>query len=385
MSANEPGVAIVVPFLEHLGGTESLAWSLAGRFASEGIPALVLTCAHMRESRGRIPPAREGVQVLALPVLQRAPLLDLTWVAPGSLALWRRRRGFKALIAYHLPTAGVLAATAARLTGKPFAVVTQGSGPTGDVTALHALPWSRRRVAAVNRARFVAAINGVVEQELREAGIREELLRRIPSACDTEAFRPPGTNERASARQRFGVRPEELAIVFTGRLHPDKRLPTLLAAVARLAAERPVRLLVTGEGPERERLESDAAEREVAERVSFLGRLDDHRPALHAADVYCLPSVSEGISVALLEAMSCGLAVVVSDIAPNREVVTAEHDGLVAPCGDEQVWQAVLLRLADDPDLRSRLGEAARETVERRFQKRRIEGLYVEWFRGLHS
>lgn len=382
MSTEESGVAIVVPFLEHLGGTESLAWSLAERFASEGIPALVLTCAHLRESR-KGTPAREGVMVHAMPVLQRAPLLDLSWVAPGSLALWRRRRGFKALIAYHLPTAGVLAALAARLTGKPFAVVTQGSGPTGDVTALRTLPWARARVAAVNRASFVAAINGVAERELLEAGVRETLIRRIPSACDTDAFRPAGEHEREQARERFAVRPDELAIVFTGRLHPDKQLPTLLAALTLLGAQRPARLLVTGEGPERDRLQQLASEQGIADRVSFLGRLDDQRPVLHAADVFCLPSVSEGISVALLEAMACGLAVVVSDIAANREVVGEERDGLVAPCGDEQAWQRALARLAADRELRSRLGAAARRTVEERFRKREIEGRYVDWFRSV--
>lgn len=382
MSSAKPGVAIVVPFLEHLGGTENLAWSLAGRFAAEGVPVLVLTCAHLREPRAAIP-VREGVLVHVMPVLQRAPLLDLSWVGPGGLALWRRRRGFKALIGYHLPTAGVMAALASRLTGKPFAVVTQGSGPTGDVTALRALPWPRLRVGAVNRASFVAAINGVAERELLEAGIREELIRRIPSACDTEAFRPAADREREQARARFAVRPDELAVVFTGRLHPDKQLPTLLGALSRLTAERPARLLVTGEGPERDRLEQRAREQGLADRVSFLGRLDDQRPALHAADVFCLPSVSEGISVALLEAMACGLAVVVSDIAANREVVGEERDGLVAPCGDEQAWHRALRRLADDRELRASLGAAARRTVEERFRKPMIEGQYVEWFRGV--
>ncbi len=382
MNGKPPGVANVVPFLAHLGGTEGLATSLARRFVTEEIPVLMMTCVHLRERNAPRREAPDGVEVIRIPVLQRPPLLDLTWTVPGGIALALKRKRFKAMIAYHLPTAGVLASVTSQITGLPFAAVTQGSGPTGDVTALNALPWSRQRVNRINQAGFVAAINGLIEQELIDSGVRKELIRRVPSACDIHRFEPPTEDQRNAARERFGVSPDQFAIIFTGRLHPDKSLPTLFAAAAGMKDHDRVRLLLTGEGPERSALDAKVKELGLESRTSFLGRLDDHRPALHAGDLFCLPPVSEGISVALLEAMASGLPVLVSDIPGNREVVTDGTDGIIATTGDEDAWRAALERLAGDAPLRRQLAQAGRNTVERRFSKEEIEGLFVEWFRS---
>ncbi|HKQ61156.1 MAG TPA: hypothetical protein VJS92_07680, partial [Candidatus Polarisedimenticolaceae bacterium] len=88
------GLAVVVPFADHLGGMEAVALSLARRFVADGIPVQLWTCRHLRERAARSAAARPAeLDRREWSVLQRAPLLDLSWILPGALALTARRAG----------------------------------------------------------------------------------------------------------------------------------------------------------------------------------------------------------------------------------------------------------------------------------------------------
>jgi glycosyltransferase involved in cell wall biosynthesis len=371
---------MVVPFLDHAGGMERAALWLAERFHAAGIPTLLLTCRHLRDDPTRtrpVPPA--AFPVLRPGVLQRAPLLDLTWVLPGALRLFARRASLKAILAHHLPSSGALAGLAARWSGLPFGVVTHG---VSDAAMLRRLPCPQLRVATVNRARFITSLNPQVDRELVQAGIAPDLVRRVPNPCDVTSYRPPTPVERKQAREALGLREEERVLAFTGRLAVEKRLPLLLEAFAGLPGRR-VRLLLAGDGPERERLQQLAERSGIAGRIAFLGRLDDVRPVLWAADLFCQPSSTEGMSMALLEAMACGLPAAASDVAGNREVLTDGSDGFLVAGADPSDWTALLSRLAVEEETLRRAGLAARGTVQRRFRAEIVEGFYLDWFRSL--
>jgi GalNAc-alpha-(1->4)-GalNAc-alpha-(1->3)-diNAcBac-PP-undecaprenol alpha-1,4-N-acetyl-D-galactosaminyltransferase len=150
-----------------------------------------------------------------------------------------------------------------------------------------------------------------------------------------------------------------------GRLVSDKAHDVLLEAFALLGDElKEWRLAILGDGRMRDTLKAQAASLGVASRVHWHGIVQDPHAFYRAANIFVLPSRVEGTPNALLEAMSCGLPVIVSDGAPGPlELVEDGVTGLVVPVNDATALAAALRRLASDDELRSRLGEAARARV----------------------
>ncbi len=188
----------------------------------------------------------------------------------------------------------------------------------------------------------------------------------IPNGVDTERFRPP--RDRAGERQALGWDPDEVCLIAVGRLVPVKDHALLIRAFARATQgmKERVRLYVVGDGPLRNELERLARELGVADRVVLPGRRDDVPALLRAADVFVLPSKSEGMSNTLLEAMSTGLCCVATDVGGNPELVSHGENGLLVPPEDERALASALMRVVRHPEVRMTLGCAARKFVEER-------------------
>jgi glycosyltransferase involved in cell wall biosynthesis len=154
-------------------------------------------------------------------------------------------------------------------------------------------------------------------------------------------------------------------LLFVGRLVDHKDLPTLVRAFARLLAVRPgVRLAVAGDGPQRDDLTRWLAEAGVSAQVHLLGERTDVPALLAACDVLVLPSVREGLSNVVLEAMAAGRAVVASRAGGNPELVVDGNTGLLFDVGNDTALAGALVRLVDGPVLRRRLGEGGQERAE---------------------
>jgi glycosyltransferase involved in cell wall biosynthesis len=211
---------------------------------------------------------------------------------------------------------------------------------------------------------------------------REELSEFLPAALAARLIvihntAPPaaGSSDRASARAQLGLAPESVVALFIGQLEARKDpLSAIAAAEAAVAAGAPLVLLVAGEGPLAERVRGHAGP-----AVRVLGYRDDPQTLFAAADVLVMPSLREGQSIAVLEAMRDGLALVVSDGAGNPELVA--DAGEVVAAGDSRALAAALVRLAGDTHERQRLG-AARRRYEEHFSlerfRERMAALYGE-------
>ena len=139
----------------------------------------------------------------------------------------------------------------------------------------------------------------------------------------------------------------------------------MLKAAAIVFAKLPEwRLAIIGDGPLREELQALAEELGIASHVDWLGYLDDPIPYLKAAKFFVLTSRFEGSPNALLEAMACGLASVVSDASPGPLELIGDDAGLIVPVEDAEATAAAIMTLANDEGLRARLGEAAIKRTE---------------------
>jgi glycosyltransferase involved in cell wall biosynthesis len=177
---------------------------------------------------------------------------------------------------------------------------------------------------------------------------------------DARDFLEPAKRLRAS----LGVRPESMLIGTVGMCRPEKNQEVLLTMMRRLRVARvDAHLIVAGDGPMRALLERRAVELEVADRVHFLGAVEDVRAVLAALDVFVLPSIAvESFSNAALEAMSMGRPVILSNIGGAREMI---HDGVegyvVNPTELAARLPAIVSALYSDARKRRQMGSAARD------------------------
>ena len=186
-----------------------------------------------------------------------------------------------------------------------------------------------------------------------------------------------------SLRDRLFASPDEVVVGYAGRMVPIKDLPTLIRAFA-LALERHprLRLVLAGDGPVRPTIEALAAELGVGQRVHFLGWTTDLRRFYATIDVCALSSLNEGTPVAVIEAMAAGKPVVATSVGGVPDVVEDGETGLLVPPRGAEALASAIVRLASDPEERSRMGELGRHRARERYSHTRlvadIERLYVE-------
>ncbi|HEY2157803.1 MAG TPA: glycosyltransferase family 4 protein, partial [Isosphaeraceae bacterium] len=178
--------------------------------------------------------------------------------------------------------------------------------------------------------------------------------------------------------------PPRHRVVFTGRLHPQKNLDLLLDIWPEVVSMTGASLILVGDGPERERLAKRVRDRGLTAHVHFTGSVPSPAEYLRAADAFALPSVAEGMSNSLLEAMATGLPCLASDIGGNTDLLGRGDAGLLLPA-DRKAWTRALAGVLTDRELAARLGAAGRRRIDEEFALPRVVDRYVELYRRLIS
>jgi len=308
------------------------------------------------------------------------------WLTVGSVALWlgRRRRTMRVVQTVmwaNAPVASMLAGLRTRtavlwaLDGEAATMLRGGSLARRGI--------SRVRRAVLRRCRHVALTAAMLD-ELREVGLGDRAAV-IPVPVDTEHFRPPSAEDRADARLQLGLAEDGFVVIYVGHLQARKAVDRLLEAFRRLVVQLPnARLLVVGGEPGGEddvgrELRKQAADGELADRVSFCGVVPDPVRHLWASDVFVLPSSREGMPNSILEALACGLPGVAPASAGGTHLLSG--CGVVPPSNDPEDLLDALSSLASDPVGRAALASNARARAAEFDVERviaRYESLYAE-------
>lgn len=197
-----------------------------------------------------------------------------------------------------------------------------------------------------------------------QSGVRADRVRSICNGIDVQRFAYHGPQPGGPA-------------VLVARLSPEKDIETLLRAVALVVRQDPdFRLEIAGDGPCMPSLRQSAASLGLDEYVRFLGQVRDVPALLARAGMFVLSSLSEGISLTLLEAMASGLPIVATRVGGNPEVVRDGETGLLVPPENPDALAKTLLRLRGDRDTCVRFGAAGRRRIEARFDIRRMVAEY---------
>lgn len=256
-----------------------------------------------------------------------------------------------------------------------------------------AVSFKRRRVFLRSLLYRFADRVVTVSEELREAllaqvDVAPEKLQCVPNGVDLGRFAVRGGREKV--RREFGVAPGEVVIGSLGRHDPVKDYRSLIRGFASLVASRRndpslprVRLVLCGEGPEHAALRALAAELGLADDVVFPGFRNDVPDVLAAFDAFVLPSVTEGMSNAILEAMATGLPCIATQVGGNGELVSHGVNGLLVPPASPESLAAAMHVVADDADERHRMGHASRRRAEFRFSLDGMIARYEDLYEGL--
>ena len=242
----------------------------------------------------------------------------------------------------------------------------------------------RAKLLGLHRQQYPTVSHAGRQQLTCELGAPKDRITLLQNGVDTERFAPPDPRQRAEARQRLGLQPDEFAILMLGSLTPVKDHRTAILAVAAQAAQiNHCHLLVAGGGPLRAELEAVAQEFHGQLKTTFLGHCRDPVPLLHGADLLLCTSRYEQMSNALLEAMACGLPIVATDVGDNARITGYGSCGVIVPPADPGETGRAILRCAADRGQRRRLGEQARRGVVDRFRIERTVAAYQRFYTSL--
>lgn len=363
------GIALA-HFHPTVGGQEGQLFLLAQHWAELGHKPIVFT----RSIRGK--PARETVAGIEIRRVIRTvsigPLFGATFLTSLIAALIRFRRHYDILFIGQVPWEAAAAGFLPSFLRRPTAVLTATTGPMGDLAQLSSIRGAAQLARWIRRNQRFLAYSAEAELEWRDFGVEPEHIARVTAAVKPEVFYPPAAPDSR----------DHQAVLFVGRLVPQKDPHTLLDAWGELHPAGGQTLSIVGAGHLRGELESLARMRSLV-GVNFRGQRSDLADLYRRHGVFVLPSRGEGCPNALLEAMASGCAVVASAIGGIQDIVEDGVNGLLVPPGDPNALATALRRVLDDSALRSRLGRAARETILRDHEPLAVARRYLDIFFGL--
>jgi len=232
--------------------------------------------------------------------------------------------------------------------------------------------WTYRVLSGLERFIYprlpaVVAVSPPIAEQLRRWGVSEARLEHIPNGIDIDRA-IIGDATRARLRREIGAGPDSFVVVNVGRLAAQKGQSDLIDAAAKLVAADPdVRVVVLGEGHLRQELETQIARAGLESVVRILGFRPNVHEYLQIADVFALPSLDEGLPIALLEALSAEVPVVCTPVGAIPELLVDGENSLFVPVHGVDALAAALDRLRQSPTLRKALAERGRRVVEERY------------------
>jgi glycosyltransferase involved in cell wall biosynthesis len=288
---------------------------------------------------------------------------DLRWM----IALRRLlSKGNYDIVHFHLPYAaslGQLAVATLPRSTRPGVVYTEhtmwNSDPPGRGRRLVVRGLLRASIQSGEQLVAVSqASHDALPTALRQ---RATTLVHAVDLSQTDSLLARRSEHRALVRAELGIGTDELVFITVANLRRTKGYDVLLNAARSVAdCGLPIRFVAVGYGPMRDALQAQHAELALGDRFQFLGQRDDVLRLLAGADAFVLPSTTEGLGVALMEATSMALPIVATTVGGVPEILDDEIDALLIPPGEPAPLVEAMRRLATDPELRERLGKEAK-------------------------
>jgi glycosyltransferase involved in cell wall biosynthesis len=384
-------------YYPEVGGGEVQAQSLAAGLADAGIPAIVLT-------RRTNASQKKVEQIGQATVFRLSPVGEKHWmkwglIFTGLAALVHLRRHYDLVFVSGYRVIGIPAVLVKVLLGKRCILKADSNGEISGAFFKDGLSqlgmgtgsflfklFLLARNRLIRGADGFVAITSEIAAELAESKVSPNQIHNIPNFTETSRFHPLSSTEKQAIRTRLGFSPDDLLVIYTGRLVSYKGLPLLLKVWNSLSEKHmQVRLLLLGAGS----LDIHNCELDLhrfvemnglEHRVTFMGVVENVHEYLQASDLFVLPSEKEAFSISLIEAMACGLAVIATTVGGAKDVLRDGENGLSIRAGDfDQLYNA-LDALLSDPDRRRALAAEAIRTINQHYSREVVLRAYMDLF-----
>jgi len=334
---------IIQDYLPRLGGAERQLAALAPLLKERGVDVHILTRRFPGLNRFE---SVNGVPIYRLPIFKTKALASLTFTL-AAIPVIRSLRP-DVIHAHGLMSPTTTAVLAKRLLGTPVVSKTLRGGLLGDLARLTKKPFGRRRFHFLQKQvdAFIT-ISSEIQEELLGSGVSPDRCIFIPNGVKLDQFQPVSKYQKELLRKQLQL-PDGLLVIYVGRLEPEKRVDDLIQIWSEIRRKyTEVHLLVLGIGTQEEKL------KRMADRnVLFGGSVDNVAEYLQTADLFVLPSVSEGLSNALLEALATGLPVVVTATGGATDIVHHKVSGWLIYDYDLQNLREGIVTFLDNQLLR---------------------------------
>jgi L-malate glycosyltransferase len=345
-----------------VGGTEKQALSLANELALKGVGVSFLS-KRLASNKLKNPlesgnheeeKILQGVEVTYLPILRLHP----GWSFLGSFLCWAlvHRRDFQ-IIHAHNPALGVIACVVGWALHKKVVVKLPSNRAVSYLRGGAPFRQLRRWILLRKVTRFVS-VSTEMTQSLQNMGVGADRITWIPNGV--EYMSTSRCHNRRALKIELLDNADAQVVLFVGRLVEEKGLERLLKVWAAMPCRENAILCLVGNGPLRSELEAVAARLDVLSSVRFLGHQPHVSKFYAIADLFVLPSHTEGMSNALLEAMAAGLPVVASAVGGNKDVIDDQVSGFLVNWDDTMLCGQVLSTLLAEPQLCRTIGDVAK-------------------------
>ena len=376
---------IVARFHPSLGGTERQAMLLSSTLVDRGIRVYVLTRNHDQLSSVE---ELKGSEVHRFPLFGKSRAMhSISYILGTLLWLMIHRKAYQIIHCHQAYSPMTIGVIAKYLLNKKVITKITASNEYGEIREIQNLPFTRIRKWLLQSVDRFAVVNNRICEELEAFHIKKERVKHIPNGVIVPVKQAYMNTAQKQMRERLRL-PQGRIAVFVGRLSEEKGLFTLLSAWKITLERHPeATLLIIGEGAHarsiEEDLRSEVQNLGIGGNVIFTGRVDNVMDYLLASDLFVLPSISEGMSNALLEAMAAGLAVLATDIDANRELVVDGLNGFLVEREKHEELAEKLIELLSDGELLERIGKEARTEIENRYAIEKVAEQYVNQYEEL--
>ena len=294
---------------------------------------------------------------------------------------WRLMRQIRPDIV-HTRNLGTLDfAPVAALAGVPIRIHGEHGWEASDIRGSNPRYRRLRKVCDPFIRSYVSVSRDIATWLCDDIGIPIGKIRQIYNGVDLSRFKAGGVGTQLPFSQEGNA----FTFGFVGRMDPVKGLDVLVEAFAQLAKRsaaqnRQVRLVMIGDGPERVRCESALRTHGILDQVWLPGAQDDIPAVMRALDAFILPSLNEGISNTILEAMSSSLPIIATDVGGNPELIDSGSHGVLVPPGNAEILAREMENFLDDPAHAQALGAAARRRIESEFSLEAMANAYRDMY-----
>ena len=355
-----------------LGGSEMLGVSLAQSFRERGHSCDILTTFTGDESL-HLELADSSIAVHSAELRGRS--IPRRLLVPVYLYRLFKRQQYDVIHCHHM-TVFFHCLRPAHLAGVGKIIVTEHAHQ--HFAGNHKLVRRSKRLGP--KADLVTVIHErLYDFFLEELGIPDHILELIPNGIDTHTYSPGSPSIEVA--NRISAKNWDMVFGSVCRLHKDKDIPNLLHAFAltQSKSDLDLGLVIVGEGPEREKIENCAVDLGISDRVLLTGLQTNITDWLRGLDVFVLPSRREGVPLAILEAMSCGVPVVATDVGGVSHVVDRSA-GVIVPRENHEELAQAMTELTRNPELKSQLAVNSRKLVEMKFSHEVMIDRYLAAF-----